>query len=390
MVSLGLNRPKNFLGYTLAVAESNTQAEVDELLDEYSIVRAYSDAQSGAQELDLIQANGANGQFTVTPLGERVVEFAQKEYGGTVEGLSQLGELYGSPKRFKTAQPEWQELLHTILLQKSTIAELIEYLREFTTHRTATETTALPLPILFAELYRHDKQFAKDMFLRPDVTDSLVPLSLPTKDILSKADLSHEFYDPSLYYGPTIHHLKSVLYHAGVLTAPGTNSTNLDPESEKFDWELEDEFMEIMHQSRAELSSNPSHDAPTPERTQVTTTRVNRDTQQVTELKELYEYQCQVCGRQLQKNDTDYYAEGHHLQPLGDGHDGPDIKSNIIIVCPNCHADCDHGMVHIHPETYEITHTYNDTVDGETLTIADPHSPHPRYLTYRNNHIANQ
>lgn len=388
MVSLGLNHPKNFLGYTLAVAESDTQAE--ELLDQNSIVRAYSDARNGAEDLGLIKGDSTGNSVTVTPLGERVVAFAQAEYGGTLDGLRRLGKLYGSSKRFVTAQPEWEDIVQTILLNESEIAELIEYLREFTRHRTESGSTILPLSVLFAELYRHDKQFAEDMFLRTEAVETVSSLSIPPTDILSAADLPNELDEPSLYYGPTIHHLKSILYHAGILTTPGTNSTNLNRDSDNFIWELDPDFLATFETLHAEPTTVQPHDEAVPDRIQVTTTRVNRDTQQVRELKDVYNHECQICGMQLQKSPTDYYAEGHHLQPLGDGHDGPDVKSNIIIVCPNCHADCDHGMLHIDPETHKITHTYNDRIDGETLTTITPHSPHPHYLNYHNHEIANQ
>ena len=53
-------------------------------------------------------------------------------------------------------------------------------------------------------------------------------------------------------------------------------------------------------------------------------------------IKKLYNYQCQICGTTLSKK-TGPYAEGAHIQPLGEPHNGPDISSNIIsyFQCPS-------------------------------------------------------
>ena len=34
----------------------------------------------------------------------------------------------------------------------------------------------------------------------------------------------------------------------------------------------------------------------------------------------------------------------HHIQPLGQPHNGPDVIGNIICVCPNHHAELDYGV----------------------------------------------
>jgi len=57
----------------------------------------------------------------------------------------------------------------------------------------------------------------------------------------------------------------------------------------------------------------------------------------VRELKALHKDKCQVCGLTLKLQGDMTYSEGHHVKPVG-YFDGPDIKSNIIIVCPNCHV----------------------------------------------------
>jgi 5-methylcytosine-specific restriction endonuclease McrA len=70
-------------------------------------------------------------------------------------------------------------------------------------------------------------------------------------------------------------------------------------------------------------------------------TRVVRDTAMVRRLKQLHGDRCQLCGTRIRLVDGSSYSEGHHLQPLGGPHRGPDIAANILVLCPNCHAICD-------------------------------------------------
>lgn len=125
-----------------------------------------------------------------------------------------------------------------------------------------------------------------------------------------------------------------------------------------------------------------------PERTETTTSRIIRNTDIVKELKDTYDHECQVCGISRQKRNGDGYAEGHHLKPLGDPHNGPDIKENILILCPNHHADFDYGRIAVNPDTNEIAHAYEGSVDGATLTIASEDSIDKELLRYHNQEIS--
>ena len=75
-----------------------------------------------------------------------------------------------------------------------------------------------------------------------------------------------------------------------------------------------------------------------------------RNSSLVLELKKLHNDQCQVCGLLLQVGPDDWYCEGHHLQPLGSPHNGPDKKENIIILCPNCHVLMDNAVIALDPD----------------------------------------
>jgi len=69
--------------------------------------------------------------------------------------------------------------------------------------------------------------------------------------------------------------------------------------------------------------------------------RVVRDTAMVRRLKRRHRDCCQLCGTTVRLIDGSTYSEGHHLQPLNARHNGPDVASNILVLCPNCHAICD-------------------------------------------------
>src|SRR5688572_11665506 len=69
--------------------------------------------------------------------------------------------------------------------------------------------------------------------------------------------------------------------------------------------------------------------------------RILRDTELVRKLKKLYKDQCQLCKITINIGNKTY-SEGHHIQPLGGEHKGPDASENILILCPNCHARCDY------------------------------------------------
>ena len=53
-------------------------------------------------------------------------------------------------------------------------------------------------------------------------------------------------------------------------------------------------------------------------------------------LKKDYDFKYQVCDIRLEANGIPY-AIGAHIKGLGTPHEGPDIRENMLILCPNCH-----------------------------------------------------
>jgi putative restriction endonuclease len=78
-------------------------------------------------------------------------------------------------------------------------------------------------------------------------------------------------------------------------------------------------------------------------RSYVTILRIIRDTRISREIKDLYNYTCQVCGIMISLRDIKY-AEAAHIKPLGQPHGGQDTKDNVICLCPNHHVMFDKGM----------------------------------------------
>jgi len=70
-----------------------------------------------------------------------------------------------------------------------------------------------------------------------------------------------------------------------------------------------------------------------------------RDATLVAQIKTMYGSQCQLCRKKLRLPSGEFYAEAHHVRGLGDG--GPDRLSNMLCVCPDCHALLDLKAVDI-------------------------------------------
>lgn len=77
-------------------------------------------------------------------------------------------------------------------------------------------------------------------------------------------------------------------------------------------------------------------------RTETTTYRILRDTELARRIKYIHEFKCQICNHSIRLPDGSAYAEAHHIKPLGEPHNGPDIAGNILCLCPNHHAEMDY------------------------------------------------
>lgn len=140
-------------------------------------------------------------------------------------------------------------------------------------------------------------------------------------------------------------------------------------------------------EERETVTVSPDEYRDSPGRYSTVVDRTLRDRALVAMLKELYADRCQLCGDRRAQPDGTGYSEVHHVKPLGRPHGGPDERANMIVVCPNHHADFDNGVVTIDSETLEIRHPYDRSVDGRTLTVNDDHDVDDEYLEYHNERI---
>jgi 5-methylcytosine-specific restriction endonuclease McrA len=107
--------------------------------------------------------------------------------------------------------------------------------------------------------------------------------------------------------------------------------------------------------------SIPDDDDAPPPTVKCSFTRRVRDTAKSKELKRLYKCKCQVCGYRIcVPRAGGVYAEVHHLRPLGGSHVGLDNRNNMLVLCPNCHAEFDAWAMAINPQTGRIA-CFDDT-----------------------------
>ena len=101
------------------------------------------------------------------------------------------------------------------------------------------------------------------------------------------------------------------------------------------------------HAALAKLLASPSRqavdiqDAAEPERRKTLINRIIRDTEAARALKKRYQDRCQICNVALDMGNGRTYSEAHHVRPLGQPHNGPDTVDNILVLCPNHHAQFD-------------------------------------------------
>lgn len=122
-----------------------------------------------------------------------------------------------------------------------------------------------------------------------------------------------------------------------------------------------------------------------PTRVTTTTQRIVRSTAVADFVKRLHDYTCQVCGIRL-PTPTGAYAEAAHIRGLGSPHNGPDVASNVLCLCPNHHTLFDFGMLSISDDL-----TVEDRSNGELIGSLREHEAHEidrRYLSYHREHRA--
>ncbi|MEV7229682.1 YDG/SRA domain-containing protein [Polymorphospora sp. NPDC051019] len=104
------------------------------------------------------------------------------------------------------------------------------------------------------------------------------------------------------------------------------------------------------------------------QRTPATIQRLARSTAVANGVKHLHSHRCQVCGLQLQ-TPAGPYAEAAHIRALGRPHNGPDVASNVLCLCPNHHVLFDTGAIYV-DQTGIVRHAQTDADLGTLRTVA--------------------
>ncbi len=116
-----------------------------------------------------------------------------------------------------------------------------------------------------------------------------------------------------------------------------------------------------------------------PQTTTSLVTRYIRDSKFGKELKELYDYKCCFCEMLLERPHDTPYVESCHIKPRNEG--GPDIKENILILCPNHHIEFDYGSISMDPSDLTLRHiNIRNMLDGVQITLK--HYVDRNYLEY--------
>jgi len=98
-------------------------------------------------------------------------------------------------------------------------------------------------------------------------------------------------------------------------------------------------------------------------------------------IKDIYNHTCQVCGVYLKRpNVKNGISVAAHIKGLGKPHNGPDIKENMLCLCPNHHAQFDSYSFYINPDTFTIVGL--DDNSQETITTSTKHKVNAEYLKY--------
>jgi hypothetical protein len=219
--SFGLNHPKNYLAYPLALFHPG---DTDAVVAEH-VVAATEGARNGAVFLGLVsdRPDGAR----LTPLGREVVRFAVDRYG-TVEAALETFETWKrSRKRFCELAPQWGLVTRRVVWAYPATQLLVEELQ--TMYEDGIEAPSLV--DLVEWLHAQHPAFAVELFVRG--TDGV-----RSRVLDEDGRLRSGLDDGDVYHAPTVFQLKTMLFHAGILAERGTEPHRLDPAADS--WRLRD------------------------------------------------------------------------------------------------------------------------------------------------------
>jgi hypothetical protein len=219
-MSFGLNHPKNYLAYPLALYHPE---ETETVLAE-RVVRATDSARTGAAFLGLVEEQP--NRVDLTPLGEEVVRFALSRYGTVDSALDVFEEWQGAKQRFCELTPAWGSIARRVVWAYPATKLLVKELQ--TMHDDGIVDPSLV--DLVEWLHAQHPTFTVELFVR-GTDDARSRVLQPDGELRIEA-----LGDGQVFHSPTVFQLKAMLYHAGILTERGAEPHRLDPKSDS--WKL--------------------------------------------------------------------------------------------------------------------------------------------------------
>jgi len=211
--SFGLNHPKNYLAYPLAVAHDG---DTETVLAE-RVVGATDAARAGAAFLNLVTVEP--DRTTLTALGKEVVRFALAECGSVDAALDAFEDWKRSRKRFCEVAPKWGQLARRVVYDYPATELLVTELQSL--HDDGERRPTLRGFVEY--LHGLHPAFTVELFLRGDE-------GVRSRALTDDGDLRSEaLADGNAYHSPTVFQLKAMLFHAGIVTERGSEPHRLDP-----------------------------------------------------------------------------------------------------------------------------------------------------------------
>jgi hypothetical protein len=223
------NQPKNPLGYALAVASADDTKTVCERY----VIGSVGDARRDAEALGLVTTQSGKPELTST--GMDAVRALSYCYDGTHGALQTVDQLYRSRSRLIEEEPPMGIVARNAVLQYPPTRILIETL----TRLSQDGIDSPQVNLVATRLAENHPEVAVDLFLNGDPEEYL-------KFRSSEKNEPAVFDAETNYHTHTLFQYKAVLFHTGILTTKGLDSTEKLDFSREFPeqtWELEDTML---------------------------------------------------------------------------------------------------------------------------------------------------
>jgi putative restriction endonuclease len=114
-------------------------------------------------------------------------------------------------------------------------------------------------------------------------------------------------------------------------------------------------------------------------RTPTTVNRVNRRAEVIKNVKAWHDNRCQICDETVELP-SGSSSDAAHIKALGVPHNGPDVESNVLCLCPNDHRRFDNGAVYL-TDDLEVVDALTGAV-GKRIRTHLAHKIDVEYVRY--------